>query len=63
MSNQKLKVIYSLRIHLALQRQGFTYLTEMKNPHNSQFNCWVYEETPELLSAFDLLVKEDQING
>ena len=63
MSNQKLKVIYSLRIHLALQRLWFTYLTEMKNPHNQQFNCWVYEETPELLSAFDLLVKEEQING
>ena len=63
MSNQKLKVIYSLRIHLALQRLGFTYLTEMKNPYNQQFNCWVYEETPELLSAFDLLVKEEQING
>lgn len=63
MSNQKLKVIYSLRIHLALQQLGFTYLIEMKNPHNQQFNCWVYAETPELLKAFDSLVKEEQING
>jgi hypothetical protein len=37
---------------------GFTYITEMKNPKNPQFNCWVYEETDELLKAFDNLVKE-----
>ena len=63
MSNQKLKIIYSLRIHLALQQQGFVYLTEMKNPQNMRFNCWVYEATPERLAAFDALLKEDQNNG
>ena len=62
MSNQKLKIIYSLRIHLALQQQGFVYLTEMKNPQNMRFNCWVYEATPQLLEAFDNILtsgKED----
>lgn len=58
MPNQKLKIIYSLRIHIALQQQGFSYITEMKNPHNQYLNCWVYEETPALLAAFDALVKE-----
>lgn len=57
MSNQNVKVIYSLKIHIALQRQGFKYLTEMKNPNNPRFNCWVYEETPDLQSAFDALLK------
>lgn len=61
MSN--VKIIYSLKIHIALQKQGFQYLTEMKNPNNQRFNCWVYEETPELLKAFDALVKEGQIYG
>jgi hypothetical protein len=28
----------------------------MKNPSNHKFNCWVYEETPELLEAFELLM-------
>lgn len=61
MSNIKYKIIYSLKIHIALQAQGFKYETEMKNPSNPRFNCWVYEETPELLKAFDaLLVKEER---
>ena len=60
MSNIKYKIIYSLRIHIALQTMGFRYEAEMKNPQNSQFNCWVYEETPELLKAFDSLVREEK---
>lgn len=63
MSNIKYKIIYSLRIHIALQAMGFRYEAEMKNPQNSQFNCWVYEETPELLKAFDSLVREDKSYG
>lgn len=53
MSKQNFKIIYSLRIHLELQEMGFKYLTEMKNPQNMRFNCWVYEATPQLLEAFD----------
>ena len=51
MSN--VKIIYSLRIHISLQRQGFKPLAEMKNPNDQRFNCWVYEATPKLLEAFD----------
>ena len=62
MSKQNFKIIYSLRIHLKLQEMGFKYLTEMKNPQNMRFNCWVYEATPQLLRAFDNILtsgKED----
>lgn len=58
MSKQNYKIIYSLRIHLKLQEQGFKYLTEMKNPANMRFNCWVYEATPQLLEAFDTILQE-----
>lgn len=58
MSNQNIKVIYSLKMHIALQTQGFVYLTEMKNPNNPRFNCWVYEATPDFLAAFDALLGE-----
>lgn len=63
MSNIKYKIIYSLQIHIALQAQGFTHETEMKNPKNPRFNCWVYEETPELLKAFDKLVRGGRAYG
>ena len=53
MSNQNVKIVYSLRVHIELQRRGFTFLTEMKNPNNPRYNCWVYAATPELLTAFD----------
>ena len=61
MSNQDLKVVYSLKIHIALQKKGFQYLTEMKNPNDNRFNCWVYEATPEFLKAFDAFIKEGKI--
>ena len=56
MQNSNVKVIYSLRIHVALQQMGIKYLTEMKNPKNAQLNCWVYEETPDLKLALDKLM-------
>lgn len=55
MSKYKMKIVYSLRMHIGLQERGFQYITEMKNPHNQNFNCWVYEETPEFLEAFNAL--------
>ena len=58
MSKQNFKIIYSLRIHLKLQEMGFKYLTEMNNPQNMRFNCWVYEATPQLLEAFDNILRE-----
>ena len=57
MSNQNVKIIYSLKLHIALQKRGFICLTEMKNPHNPQYNCWVYAATPEFLAAFDALLE------
>ena len=62
MSNVKVKIIYSLRIHIALQQQGFCYVAEMKNPQNPKYNCWVYLETPAFLAAFDALVREEAAN-
>ena len=63
MSNVKRKIVYSLWIHIELQAQGFNYITEMKNPKDSRYNCWVYEETPEFLKAFYTLVEGGRKNG
>jgi hypothetical protein len=62
MPNSNVKIVYSLRIHIALQQQGFTFMTEMKNPHNPKLNCWVYAATPDFLAAFDALIGEVAAN-
>ena len=63
MSNQNVKIIYSLSMHIVLQKMGFSYLVEMKNPNNQKFNCWVYEATPDFLAAFDAIIKGADRNG
>ena len=62
-SKNKYKIVFSLRIHIELQKQGFKYLTEMKNPDIPQFTCCVYQATPELRAAFDREVKRGERNG
>jgi hypothetical protein len=62
MPNQKVKIVYSLRIHVALQQQGFAHITEMKNPQNPHLNCWVYAVTPDFMTAFEALMGEVRAN-
>ena len=63
MSNSNVKIIYSLKLHIALMQQGFNYVTEMRNPKDMRYSCWVYEATPEFLEAFDRLLKGAGHNG
>lgn len=63
MLNQNVKIVYSLRVHIALQKMGFQHLTEMKNPNNPYLNCWVYEETEAFKTAFNRLLEEANDNG
>lgn len=63
MQNTKTKIIYALRVHTQLQLLGIPYLIEMKNPKDSKYTCWVYEETPEFLRAFEKIMKEVLRNG
>ena len=58
MPSTKTKIVYSLRLHVALQQQGFVHITEMKNPQNPHLNCWVYEATPRFIAAFEALMGE-----
>lgn len=63
MLNTNIKIVYSLRIHIKLQKMGFKYLTEMKNPQFPHLNCWVYENTQEFNLAFEALMKEAEGDG
>lgn len=56
------KIIYSLRIHVALQAQGFKHVAEMQNPTQSKYTCWIYEQTADLAAALDALMGEEGRN-
>lgn len=62
MQNTKTKIIYALRVHTRLQVMGIPYLIEMKNPKDSRFTCWVYEDTPQFAAAFEKIMEEDARN-
>ena len=62
MPSTKTKIVYSLRIHVALQQLGFAHITEMKNPQNPHLNCWVYAATPDFTAAFEALMGEVRAN-
>ena len=61
MSTVKCKIIYSLKLHIALQQRGFQPETEMKNPTNTKYNCWVYKITPEFQCALDELLAYKEV--
>lgn len=63
MPSTKTKIVYSLRVHVQLQQMGFAHITEMKNPGNQRFNCWVYAATPEFEEAFELLMRQGVVGN
>lgn len=48
------KTIFSLRVHLELQKRGFEYILEKDNIYKPGLKCWVYKVTP----AFNLALNE-----
>ena len=48
----KEKIVYTRWLALELRRQGFPIVRVEINPNKPQFDCWVFEETPEFLVAF-----------
>lgn len=63
--NQKsnIMVVYSLKIHTALQLKGFKHIGTMPNPKNEQYNCWIYEKSPAFIKAFNEIVKGGSGDG
>lgn len=57
MPNQEFKIIYSLRLHLALKNLGFAPIEQMQNPNRPGLTCWVYEITPQLLESIDAYMR------
>lgn len=50
---QKNKIIYSLRVNLALIEAGFMPINVMPNPKFPKYDCWIFEYTPEFEEALN----------
>lgn len=47
------KIIYTLKMRLALHKEGIDPAFEFPNPKNPHYISWVYERTPEFNEAFN----------
>ncbi len=50
------KIIYSMRVMLALCAAGFEPLAVMPNPQHPEYNCWVFELTEDLQNELDKIL-------
>lgn len=48
----KEKIVYSRWLAVELRKQGFPIVRVEVNPNFPQYNCYVFAETPEFLTAF-----------
>ena len=51
----KTQIVFSLRVHTALQLAGHKYIQTMPNPKMPDYNCQIYEATPAFLKDFERL--------
>ena len=51
------KIIYSLRVYLALKERGIEPIATTNNPNKPNFLCWIYERTPEFVAALDAVME------
>lgn len=54
----KTKIIYSLKVYTQLVVLGFSPIAAMPNPKDSNYTCWIFEETAEFKAALDLVLGE-----
>ena len=53
----KFKMIFSLRIKVALSKEGIEPVLEKDNKTKPGFKCWLYEITPEFTSCIDRVIE------
>lgn len=56
--NRKEKVIYMPWVAAKLRQQGFSIIRVEVNPNKPQFDCYVFEETEELIAAFTAITNK-----
>lgn len=53
---QKKQIIYSMKVMLRLVELGFYPVWKMPNPRFPQYECWVFDLTPEFQCALATLL-------
>lgn len=51
-------IVYTRRIAFELKKQGFKIIRTEVNPTHPQFECWIFEATPNFKTAFERLAKD-----
>lgn len=54
------KIVYSSRVTRELCDKGFKVIKITHNPSKPWLNAFIFEETPELLKAFDEILTESK---
>lgn len=55
-NESNIKMVYSLRVRIALRKEGFEPVWESDNPYKMGLRCWAYEETPAFAAAFSKIL-------
>jgi hypothetical protein len=59
MNNDKAtKTIFTRWVAGKLVQRGFSILFTRPNPHYPMYDCWVFEDTPELERSLAKIIKE-----
>lgn len=57
MQNTPTKIVFSRRVALYLKDQGFQIVGIDRNNYNPEYTCYIFEKTPDLMIAFDNIVR------
>ncbi len=49
------KIIYKMKLAMALIKKGYKPVTTMPNPNNPKFMTWVFDKTENFMKDFEAL--------
>ena len=53
-------IVYMPYIATELRKEGFNIIRTEVNPHKPQFECYVFENTPEFIKAFTRITSQSK---
>lgn len=53
-------IVYAKWIAYELRKRGFRIIKTTVNPTRPEYDCWIFEESPEMIAAFKEIVKKQE---